>query len=84
VSIDSLVNVANSAFKGSDLSFSGWYDFPESQTRVLHYTLLNTHIQIHRAFETAYSGTNTQLRDTINNLVEKQPQTWHTVRQGWF
>ena len=27
----------------------------------------------------AYVGQNTQLRDTINNLVEKQPQTWHTV-----
>lgn len=27
----------------------------------------------------AYIGQNTQLRDTINNLVEKSPQTWHTT-----
>ena len=27
----------------------------------------------------AYAGSNTTLRDTINNLVEKQPQTWHTT-----
>ena len=26
----------------------------------------------------AYAGQNTQLRDTINNLVEKEPQQWHT------
>ena len=31
-------------------------------------------------FPDAYLGQNTQLRDTINNLVEKSPQTWHTVR----
>jgi hypothetical protein len=30
-------------------------------------------------FPDAYAGSNTKIRDTINNLVEKQPQTWHTV-----
>jgi hypothetical protein len=30
----------------------------------------------------AYVGQNTQLRDTINNLVEKSPQTWHTTVSG--
>ena len=30
-------------------------------------------------FPDAYAGTNTQLRDVINNLVEKEPQNWHTV-----
>lgn len=29
-------------------------------------------------FPDAYAGTNTMLRDTINNLVEKEPQSWHT------
>jgi len=30
-------------------------------------------------FPDAYVGSNTKIRDTINNLVEKQPQTWHTT-----
>jgi len=30
-------------------------------------------------FPDAYEGQNTQLRDTINNLIEKSPQTWHTT-----
>ena len=29
-------------------------------------------------FPDAYAGSNTQLRDTINNLIEKSPQNWHT------
>ena len=27
----------------------------------------------------AYAGSNTQIRDTINNLIEKSPQNWHTT-----
>lgn len=30
-------------------------------------------------FPDAYAGSNTQIRDTINNLVEKSPQNWHTT-----
>jgi hypothetical protein len=31
------------------------------------------------SYADAYVGSNTKIRDTINNLVEKQPQTWHTT-----
>ena len=54
--VDSLVNVANSALKGGHVPLPRWYDFPESQTRVLHYTLLKTHLRIHRAFENSLLG----------------------------
>jgi len=30
-------------------------------------------------FPDAFAGQNTTLRDTINNLVEKSPETWHTT-----
>jgi len=30
-------------------------------------------------FPDAYAGSNTQLRDTVNNLIEKSPQQWHTT-----
>jgi len=30
-------------------------------------------------FPDAYAGSNTQIRDTINNLIEKSPQNWHTT-----
>ena len=30
-------------------------------------------------FPDAYAGQNTTIRDTINNLIEKSPQNWHTT-----
>ena len=30
-------------------------------------------------FPDAYAGSNTAIRDTINNLIEKSPQNWHTT-----
>ena len=58
----------------SALSF--YFGQPVSPEKLKDY---NEHHAATYHFPDAYVGQNTQLRDTINNLVEKSPQTWHTT-----
>ena len=50
---------------------------PARQNALPHNTAVCTRFA---DFPDAYAGSNTQIRDTINNLIEKSPQNWHTVR----
>jgi len=57
-------------------ALSFYFGQPVSPEKLKDY---NEHHAATLHFPDAYVGQNTQLRDTINNLVEKSPQTWHTT-----
>lgn len=58
----------------SALSF--YFGAPVSPEKLKDY---NEHMAATYHFPDAFAGQNTTLRDTINNLVEKSPETWHTT-----
>lgn len=52
-----------------------YFGAPVSPEKLKDY---NEHHAATYHFPDAYAGSNTAIRDTINNLVEKSPQQWHT------
>jgi len=57
-------------------ALSFYFGEPVSPEKLRDY---NEHHAATYHFPDAYAGTSTHLRDTINNLIEKSPQTWHTT-----
>jgi len=57
-------------------ALSFYFGEPVSPEKLRDY---NEHHASTYHFPDAYAGSNQQLRDTINNLIEKSPQTWHTT-----
>ena len=53
-----------------------YFGTPQAPEKLRDYT---EHHAVTYHFPDAYAGSNTLLRDTVNNLIEKSPQTWHTT-----